>query len=177
MPWVDDLGTFLRTKFTGDVSLITLHWTVGAYEQLFDGDYHYQITGDGKIWVDPNAYDQHGNFAELAHAWRHNSRNIGIALCAMLGATEPSLWTPKDLYTFPDSYGSYPPTKSQMETMCSLVSALVRHYAITFDNIYTHYDLSLIDGYPGERWEYKFEKPLIIKKVQDIYEATKPKLI
>jgi N-acetylmuramoyl-L-alanine amidase len=174
MPWVDDLPGFLQKLFTGDVSLITLHWTVGAYNQTFPDAYHFQITGDGKIWVDPRAFDQYGNFVPLAHAYRHNSRNIGVSLCGMLGAREPILYTPKDLYSFPKDYGQYPPTKAQMDTMCALVSALVRHYRLTFDKVYTHYDLSLIDDYAGERWEFKYEKPLIIKEVQRIYEATKP---
>jgi N-acetylmuramoyl-L-alanine amidase len=174
MPWVDNLQEFLQTKFTRDVSLITLHWTVGDYNQLFTDDYHFQITGDGRIWVDPRAFDQYGNFVPLAHAWHHNTRNLGIALCGMLGAQEPTQWAPPGLYTFPTLYGQYPPTRKQMDTMCGLVSALIRHYRLTFDKIYTHYDLSLIDGYPGERWEYKYEKPLILKEVQRIYEETKP---
>ena len=174
MPWIDDLQKFLQTKFTGDVSLITLHWTVGTHDQIFADDYHFQITGDGRIWVDPRAFDQYGNFVPLAHAWHHNSRNLGIAVCGMLGAMEPILWTPKDLYTFPSSYGTDSPTKAQMDTLCTLVSALCRHYRISFDKVKTHYELALEDGYAGERWEYKYEKPLIMKEVDRIYESTKP---
>lgn len=174
MPWINNIQEFLQSKFTGDVSLITLHWTAGNYDQLFNDDYHFQITGDGEIWVDPRAYDQFGNFVPLAHSWHHNSRNLGISLCAMSGAMEPLLWTPTTLYTFPKSYGDQPPMKVQMDSMCVLVSALVRHYKLTFDKIKTHYELALEDGYPGLRWEWKYEKPLIMKEVERIYAETKP---
>lgn len=175
MPWVDDLTTFLQSKFPSDVSLITLHWTVGTYDQTFPDAYHFQITGDGKIWVDPRAYDQYGNFVPLAHAWHHNTRNLGISLCAMIGAKEPLWWTPKDLYTFSKDYGDFPPKRQQMDSLCALLAATVRHYKLTFDKVKTHYDLALEDGYPGERWEWKYEKPLIMKEVERIYEETRPK--
>ncbi len=175
MPWMPE--NFLESLFPQGVSLITLHWTVGTYDQVFDGDYHFQIVGEGRIWVDDHAFDSHGNFLPLAHAWRHNTANVGISICGMYDAVEPSLWTPKSLYDFPSSYGQYPPTKEQMDSMCQLTASLVRKYSLTFDKIKTHYELSLEDGYPGERWEYKFEKPYIVKEVQRIYEETKPSAV
>jgi len=173
MSEVDD---FIKELQPSGVSLITLHWTVGSYNQIFQDDYHFQIRGDGAIWVDPRAFDEHGNFVPLAHAWHHNSRNIGISLCAMFNATETVGYNPEEPLGSnpPASYGQYPPTQAQYASMCKLASALVRRYGLTFDKIYTHYDLAQLDGYPGERWEFKYEKPLILKEVQKVYEETKP---
>ena len=169
--FVSDKTTIFSDKKTNDVQLITLHWTVGQPSQVFDNDYHFQILGSGQIYQDDRAFDSAGNFVPLAHAWHHNTANLGISVCGMLGAQEPILWTPKDLYTFPSSYGQYAPTQMQMDAMCELVAAAVKHYGLTFDKIKTHYDLALEDGYPGERWEWKFEKPLILQRVQQVYNS------
>lgn len=93
----------------------------------------------------------------------------------MLGGGDPGVYkTPAIDGSAPASYGLFPPTAEQYQVMCKLISALVRHFGLGFDAIKTHYDLSLVDGYKGERWEFKYEKPLILQKVEEIYEATKP---
>ena len=169
---ITDISTYLSDKQTDDVDLITLHWTVGRYDQTFDGDYHFQITGDGQLVVDSRAY-YNGYFVPLAHAWHHNSRNVGISVCGMLGAVDGGQGS-LDLTSWPSSYGEFPPTPAQISTLAQLVSVLVRHYGLTFDDVKSHYDLAQEDGYPGERWEYKYEKPLILAAAQKVYEETKP---
>ena len=175
MPDVSSLDAFLIGIKKAGVDLITLHWTVGHYDQTFLNDYHFQIRSDGSVFVDPRAFDSDGNFVPLAHAWHHNTANIGISLCSMLNGSDPGSYPdPKIDGSAPTAYGQYPPTAAQYEKMCELVSALVRHYGLGFDKVYTHYDLAQEDGYKGERWEFKYEKPLILQRVRDIYEATKP---
>lgn len=171
---VKDLPEFLSTKDKLGVNLITLHWTAGLPTQTFLNDYHFQIIQDGSIFVDPRAFSVGGAFVPLAHAWHHNTANVGISICGMYGAIDPPNSVPTWPNPWPSDYGKFTPTEAQMETMCQLTSALVRHYGLGFNQIKSHYDLAQEDGYPGERWEYQWEKPAIIKRVEEIYVATKP---
>lgn len=162
----DAVGSQLLPKLQkGQVDLITLHWTVGQYGQTFPDAYHFQIVGAGMVNVDDRAFDAEGNFVPLAHAWHHNSRNIGISLCGMLGAIDTGVGS-RDLVNWPIAYGSFPPTTNQLNGMCKLVALLLQHYGLPITAVKTHYDLAEEDGYPGERWEYKYEKPLLIAKIQ-----------
>src|SRR5579864_5158499 len=87
----NDIKSFVNTLMPTGVDLITLHWTVGTYAQTFDDAYHFQILGDGSVHVDSRAFRdfRHLYFCEfepLAHAWHHNTGNLGISLCGMYGA-------------------------------------------------------------------------------------------
>jgi hypothetical protein len=171
-----------------DAQFVTLHWTVGNYNQLFD-DYHFVIDGAGTIWMNNAGWDEqglhkplnhigHGGNPELdplAHTWHRNTGNIGISWCAMIGASMPIAgYEQASAYTFPPCYGSCPPTKAQVDSMSWLVAMLVRHYGLTFDKVRSHYDWAVLDGYPGERWDLKYEKASIIAKAEQIFQATKP---
>lgn len=61
---------------------IVLHWTAGHYRQVFH-DYHFCIGPEGEILQ--NDADLPGT--TIFHTWRRNTGTIGIAACAMAGAT------------------------------------------------------------------------------------------
>ncbi len=166
--WIQSFDDFLSNKKKDGVDLITLHWTVGNYDQIFNDDYHFQIKGNGAIWADPRGFDAQGHFVPLAHAWHHNSKNIGISLCAMMGAHQPLTFVPKQLGDTITMYGDYPPQRIQYDVMCALVAKLMKHYNLQLPQIKTHYDLAQEDGYPGERWEFKYEKPLIMAHIKEL---------
>jgi hypothetical protein len=167
---LNDLNSYIQTLKPEGVSLITLHWTVGLPDQLFDSDYHFQIVSNGDIHVDPRAFDSSGNFVPLAHAWHHNTANIGISICGMYNAVQPSSSYTVDpnWEKWPIEYGKNPPTRLQMLSMIILTSLLIKHYNIQLSNVYSHYQLSLIDGYPGERWEYIYELAEIKTQIQKL---------
>jgi hypothetical protein len=170
------------------VKFITLHWTVGHYFQVFP-DYHFNITGDGKIWMNNLGFDEsgahraldhigHGQVATvdpLSHAWHRNTGNIGIAACAMVGAHEPPAWSPKNLYDFPKEYGTEAISKNHLDSMTWLTAMLVRHFGLSFNAVMTHYNWAVLDNYTSERWEYRFEEPFLRAAIKEQYIATKPK--
>lgn len=96
----------------GVITRVTLHWTAGGYEQVFD-DYHFCIRGDGRV-VKTLPITVKG-----AHTWGRNSGNVGIALCSEAGAVA---------HAGPDGLrpvGSKFPTQAiQLERMALLVAEL-----------------------------------------------------
>lgn len=132
------------------IKRIYLHWTAGRYHQLFD-DYHICIDGDGVAHY-------MGDLEEKkAHTWRRNSNAVGIALCCCYGAG-----IRKSPYTI--SWGEYPPTKMQVETMAEEVARIAKCYSIPIDaeHVMTHAEVACQDGYgvddrdPDMRWDLLF---------------------
>jgi hypothetical protein len=161
---------FINYK-TNEVRHITLHWTVGLPDQLWT-PYHACITGDGGIYLNKESYTWMGYFQKLSHTWMENTANFGIALCGMYGASmPPENYVPKDLYTFPECYGKYAPTKAQMDSMAWFSAKLLRHYNLPITALMTHADWAKEDKYYPDRWEFVFEKPLIVAEVERIKES------
>lgn len=107
---------------------IYLHWTGGRYYQQF-ADYHINIDGEGRIYVD-------GVFTDKKeHTWRRNTRAIGIALDCCYNAS------PSDL-------GLYPPTDVQLEVMAKVVAKLCVEIGIDLNyDVMSHNEIAEHDGY------------------------------
>lgn len=176
------------------VDYITLHWTAGRHGTTFP-DYQINITGDGLVWLD----ERLGSFWP-AHTWHRNSRNLGIGVDAMLGATSADIEDPRALHGYlnsleaylrtisqqteeppwPASYGHEPPTRAQLQALVWLIPPLMRRWGLGFDRVRTHTDWASIDGYgpgsgdPQTRWDWWAEGPLLKKAFEAEYRRTKP---
>jgi hypothetical protein len=115
------------------VTGITDHWSVGPYDVTFpdaplvNGDndgYHVcvpmrsdvfvaELTADSRL----NAIDVSRSAPYIAHSAGLNSHRLGVAVCAMDGAT-------------PEDFGPYPVTVHQLEVMCAANAALGAKYRI-----------------------------------------------
>ena len=145
----------------GIIRRITVHWTAGSHiaSALDCEHYHYLIEGSGKI--------VRGNFTPLnnlpplregayaAHTRSANSRNIGIALCAMHGATES-----------PYEAGEYPINQMQWLQLTKLLATLCHRYdiAVTDQSVLTHAEVQNNLGiWQRGKWDIAylpFEKPV-----------------
>jgi hypothetical protein len=128
-----------------------LHWTAGDYATIFPA-YHFCLSGPAAVRVHPthdlraNMRDVHGaaSGSYAAHTAGRNSFCAGIAICAMQTAE-------------PHDFGATPLTSEQIDALCTVTAALVRHYAIPLANVRTHAEAAVDDGYFGaaddERWD------------------------
>ena len=132
------------------INKIYLHWTAGQYNQIFNS-YHYCITGNGEV-------HKMGEPEEIkSHTWLRNTDAIGIALCCGYGA---GIMLKED-GSYSVSWGFCPPTFTQVTVMGILIADLCEKYKIpiTKDNILTHAEVALLDGYsiydndPDMRWD------------------------
>lgn len=102
-----------------------LHWSAGGHKASeFDrGHYHILIEGDGKIvrgipTIDKN--DARGlKDGYAAHTLNLNSGSIGVAVCAMAGATE-----------YPFNPGKAPMTEAQFQQLARVADELCARYGI-----------------------------------------------
>lgn len=128
---LNDIQTKAREAYQGlwdaaksmgrDVKLY-MHWTGGRYSQFFDS-YHIQIDYDGNIYVpDGVAFDD-----ILSGTWK---RNTGAISLTILGCYDMS----------PNSVGSEPPTKKQIEVLSQVICVLADALDLTIDikRIMTH---------------------------------------
>ena len=141
-----------RPEFpAGDLRSVSLHWTAGDYAQVFTS-YHFCLTGPSDVSV-VATHDLRANMRDLrvapqdpyaAHTAGRNSWSIGLAACAMAGAT-------------PAAFGAYPITPEQIEALCRVAALLAAAYEIPTVSIRTHAEAALADGYFGagaeERWD------------------------
>ena len=115
---------------------ITLHHTVGRYNQLFS-DYHYCITYDkakdvasvvkGKYKPEDNDSTSDGKYAP--HCKMANTGNVGIGICACLGYDSKTHTSP-----------TYPITGKQIELAFRLMAELCIKYNIKIEEVQTHYE-------------------------------------
>ncbi len=114
---------------------ITVHWTVGRYNQTFN-DYHYCITYDNnlkKAYVKKGVYkpednDNTGDGKYAPHCYLCNTGNIGIGICSMYG------------YKNPQNVGDFPITREQIELTFELCAELCVKYNININEVQTHYE-------------------------------------
>ena len=131
---------------------IALHWTAGDYETVFPA-YHFCLRGADDVFVvathdlAANLRDLRGGSDELyaAHVAGRNSWSVGIAVCAMGGAT-------------PLDFGRWPITANQVDALARAAGVLAAAYAVPLDAIRTHAEFALEDGYFGAggddcRWD------------------------
>jgi len=135
----------------GDLRAIWLHWTGGGYEQVFPA-YHFCLAGADDVVVHAT-HDLCANMRDLraepagpyaAHTAGRNSYAIGVAACAMEGAT-------------PAAFGPAPLTAAQCAALVVVCARLVRWYAIPIAAVRTHAEAACEDGYFGigedQRWD------------------------
>ena len=80
-----------------------------------------------------------------AHIAGRNSWTLGLAVCAMGGAT-------------PSNFGRWPLTLEQIDALASVAARLAGVYSIPVDAIRTHAEAAVVDGYFGAdradlRWD------------------------
>jgi hypothetical protein len=109
------------------MTYITLHWSAGIYEAtaIDKEHYHLLIESDGKLIrgdhpISDNVSTADDNYA--AHTAQANTKNIGIACCAMAGAQES-----------PFNPGRYPLTEKQWLTAAKVAAELGVKYGIPVD--------------------------------------------
>ena len=135
----------------GDLRSISLHWTAGDYSTVYPA-YHYCLRGMSEIEV-VATNDLRGNMRDLRlastepyamHTAGRNSWSIGLAVCAMAGAT-------------PAAFGAFPLTEAQIDGLCAVARRLAGVYGIPLAAIRTHAEAALDDGYFGDgddqRWD------------------------
>jgi hypothetical protein len=130
---------------------IWLHWTGGDYTTVYP-DYHFCLSGATDVVVHPT-HDLRANMRDVrvaperpyaAHTAHRNSWAIGLAICAMDGAT-------------PTDFGACPLTEPQLDALALVAARLAAVYGIGLAAIRTHAEAALEDGYygaaGGERWD------------------------
>lgn len=136
----------------GDLRSIVLHWTARDYETVSPA-YHVCLRGVSEITV-VTTHDPRANMRDVraepslpyaAHTAGRNSYALGIAVCAMGGAT-------------PTDFGPFPLTQPQLEALALVARAYCDAYAIPLAAVRTHAEYALVDGYfgadsPDVRWD------------------------
>jgi len=128
-----------------NINGIVFHWTAGRYDQVFD-DYHYNITYNPKTKKAEVVKTCEDDSETKAHTWHRNPGRIGISLCSAFEATTENM-------------GEFPPVDVQIETACALAGKLAHIYSIKKEEIKTHAEWALVDGYgphsgdPETRWD------------------------
>jgi N-acetylmuramoyl-L-alanine amidase len=116
------------------VKRIIIHWTAGTHNvsKIDREHYHFIIAGDGTVAngnkpPEANLSTKDGEYA--AHTLGCNTGSIGVSLAAMAGAIQR-----------PFSAGQYPITRTQLDALAGLVSALCQKYGIpvTRETVLTH---------------------------------------
>ncbi len=129
-----------------------MHWTAGDYGTVYPS-YHLCLRGSDDVEV-VATHDLRANMRDLrggepgayaAHVAGRNSWSVGIAVCAMGGAT-------------PADFGRWPITPAQVDALARVAGIVARAYAVPFEAIRTHAEAALDDGYFGAggddcRWD------------------------
>jgi hypothetical protein len=124
---------------------VVLHWSASRYDQIWS-DYHYCVTFNQKTLKASIVKTCKSDEDVLPHTWHRNTGRIGVSLSCCYGAT-------------PNNLGSFPPTPQQIELACSFVGKLINKYKIPKEEIKTHAEWAIIDGYgvgsldPETRWD------------------------
>lgn len=113
---------------------IIWHWTAGAHSpNAVDREaYHFLIDGAGKIHAGDHVPEDNLDCTDdryAAHTGGANTGAIGIALCAMAGASDK-----------PFRIGRYPVTLAQVDALVALSGRLCREYGIPvhLDTVLSH---------------------------------------
>ncbi|MFN2459815.1 MAG: hypothetical protein ABR591_03865 [Candidatus Velthaea sp.] len=142
----------------GDLRSISLHWTAGDYRTVFPS-YHFCISGPPAFVVHATR-DVRANMRDVraapsgsyaAHTAGRNSYALGVAACAMQGAT-------------PHAFGDFPLVEEHVGALCRVAAILARRYGIAPSAVRTHAEAAADDGYLGaggddERWDLARLRP------------------
>lgn len=131
---------------------LVYHWSAGRYTSWFD-HYNLCVLGpprDGEVVL---SYPIARNLRRIpagaedyaAHTRGRNSGRVGIgAMCAYRAVM--------------GDYGAFPPTPRQIETMCALGGLVSRKYGDLerlAEQVRTHYQWAVEDGYWPNRWNWQ----------------------
>ena len=107
----------------GPPTWITVHWTAGSYDQVFD-HYHFNVRGDGTVVQTlPTRF-------KGSHTWHRNGGNLGVSFCAMANG--------------------FPVKTVQIDAMSRLIAELMGIFKIPLGNVRDHVYWATMDGYgPG----------------------------
>jgi len=118
---------------------MSLHWTAGIYtpNHIELADYHGGVT-----WRNQKAqFEKWNDYSEnLPHTWQRNSDLIGLTVCGMAEATSRD-------------WGKYPIQPEQIKELCLAAAEIAFLKKIQTQNIKTHAEWAIVDGYFGERWD------------------------
>lgn len=139
---------------------IVYHWSAGRYVSWFE-HYHLCVLGpprDGEVILSHpflNNLRRIRPGAEYAgHTRGRNSGRIGISAMCMYRATMAD-------------YGAFPPTPRMVETMCALGGLVVAKYGRGVpiaEQVATHWQWAVRDGYYPDRWNWQRETDVLIRK-------------
>lgn len=129
---------------------VILHWSAGAYHPDQDDfeHYHLMIDRDGKISRGDHSIADNVSTADddyAAHTRGCNTGSVGIAVCAMTGATQ-----------FPFHAGPCPVTREQWNQLILAAAELCRAYGIPAEQhrLLTHGEVQPILGIPQNgKWD------------------------
>ena len=139
-----------------NIRKIFLHWTAGAYGQVFD-DYHFCIAEDGTFDI-PVGRELNALNLLLEHTWRRNSHAVGIAIEACRGAS----CSYSDDTGLNISWGKKAvPTPEQLDGLARAVAIICFGADIPLipDRVMTHAEIADLDGYgvededPEMKWD------------------------
>jgi hypothetical protein len=125
------------------IEYITGHWTAGRYvpNDVDTKDYHILCLYDGTYWIKDEFTEK------LAHTWRRNTNNLGIAFAGCFNATTNDL-------------GQYAPTYLQIQAMVDAVRTICEAIGKDASIFKTHAEWADEDDYgPAttcERWDLWF---------------------
>ena len=142
-------------------TMITMHWTAGHYDQLFD-DYHMCIDGSG------NVHQMQDLDNKGAHCYRENTNKFGIATCSNVGSglygdgyKRQSIYTP----------GLEPVNALQLEALATVVYLCCVQWGLSLDNVFTHGERCLarqdLYDYVTERWNLDILVPECTIRTED----------
>ncbi len=131
----------------------TIHWTAGNYTPSKYDKQHYHL---GVAWKNSKAVPEkwHNYTDLLGHCWNRNTDNIGIAICAMAGATE---------YDF----GKCPVREEQIIEACKCAAEISKLKKMKPADWKTHSEYAILDGYgpfsddDEMRWDLALFHPVI----------------
>lgn len=131
---------------------IYLHWSGGDYVTVHSA-YHYCVAFDGASVYVVQTNDLRANMRDVyadegpyaAHTYRRNSFAAGLSVMGMQGAT-------------PHDFGAYPLRDDMLDALCVAAARIADAYAIPVENILTHAEAAVEDGYFGAgsddlRWD------------------------
>jgi len=132
------------------IDRVTMHWTAGTHtaNRVDRQHYHRLYEGDGAIVLGDHTPEDNRDTSDHVYA-RHtanlNTRNLGVALCAMRDAREA-----------PFHAGSHPITRAQVDAMVRDVAAQCLEYGVpvTRQTVLTHAEVERTLGVAQkQKWD------------------------
>lgn len=132
---------------------IIFHWSAGTYEfdDLDKQHYHFSVDGNGTVHTGSFKPEDNLNVADgryAAHTRGTNEDSIGVAICAMGGATQKPL-----------KFGKWPIKKLQWDALVKLIADLAKKYKIPVSKstVLSHAEVQKTLGKPQlGKWDISY---------------------